>query len=119
MEGELCYASQTYARLTLENLLVGPHHAITQVTIQNRAGTQLLVEHLKLPVPYLALFEAADGLLWTQGVTMTRSRDTDMADIQIEQNPPEHAGGVKLLSDARQATSIKTAIYAFGALFGG
>jgi hypothetical protein len=89
------------------------------MTIQNRASTQLLVEHLKLPVPYLALFEASDGLLWTLGITMTRSRATDMADFQIEQNPPERAGVVKLLSEPRQATSIKTAIYAFGALFGG
>ncbi len=119
MEGELCYASQTYARLNLEKLPIGPHHAVTQVTIQNRADTQLLVERLKLPVPYLALFEAANGLLWTQGVTMTRSRNTDMADIQIEPSPPEDAGTVKLLSEARQTTSIKTAIYAFGALFGG
>jgi hypothetical protein len=119
MEGELCYASQTYARLNLEKLPIGPHHAVTQVTIQNQADSQLLVERLKLPVPYLALFESSDGLLWTQGVTMTRSRDTDMADVQIEPSPPEHAGVVKLLSDPRQATSIKTAIYAFGALFGG
>ena len=119
MEGELCYASQTHARLNLENLPVGPHHAVTQVTIQNRANSQLLVERLKLPVPYLALFEASDGLLWTQGVTMTRSRDTDMADFQIERNPPEQAGRVKLVSEPRQSTSIKTAIYAFGSLFGG
>jgi hypothetical protein len=119
MEGELCYASRTNARLHLENAPIGPHHAVTQVSIQNRAGTQLLVEHLKLPVPYLTLFEASDGLLWTQGVTMTRSRDTDMADFQIEQSPPKRAGVVKRLSQARQTTSIKTAIYAFGALFRG
>ena len=117
MDGELCYASQTYARLNLENLPIGPHHAITQVTIQNRAESQLLVEQLKLPVPYLALFEASDGLLWTQGITMTRSRDTDMADLQIEKGAPDYAGTLKLLSDARQTTSIKTAIYAFGTLF--
>jgi len=117
MEGELCYASQTYARLSLENLPIGPHHAITQITIQNQADSQLLVEHLKLPVPYLALFEAADGLLWTQGVTMTRSRDTGMANFQIESDPPEWVRAEKRLSEPRQATSIKTAIYAFGALF--
>lgn len=119
MEGELCYASRTYARLNLENAPIGPRHAVTQVTIQNRANTQLLVEHLKLPVPYLELFEASDGLLWTQGVTMTRSRDTDMADFQIAQTPPEHFGELKRLSQARQPTSIRTAIYAFGTLFRG
>ena len=119
MEGELCYAGRTAARLHLEEIPIGPHHAVTQVTIQNRAGTQLLVERLKLPVPYLALFEASDGLLWTQGVTMTRSRNTEMADFQIEQSPPEHTGAVKLLSEPRQTTSIKSAIYAFGGLFRG
>ncbi len=119
MEGELCYASLTSARLNLENLPIGPYYAVTQVTIRNRAETQLLVERLKLPVPYLALFEATNSLLWTQGVTMIRSRDTDMADLQIEQRPPEHAEAVKLLSEPRQSTSIKTTIYAFGALFRG
>ena len=53
----------------------------------------------------------------TQGVTMTRSRNTEMADFQIEQSPPEHTGAVKLLSEPRQTTSIKSAIYAFGGLF--
>jgi hypothetical protein len=119
MEGELCYASQTYARFNLENLPIGPHHAVTQVTIKNRANTQLRVERLKLPVPYLALFEAFDGHLWTQDVTMTRSRDTGMADFQIEKGPPDQAGAEKLISEARQATSITKAVYAFGALFGG
>jgi len=119
MEGELCYAGRTYARLNLDNLPIEPHHAVTQVTIKNRANTQLLVERLKLPVPYLALFESSNQLLWTQGVTMTRARDTAMADFQIEQSPPERAGAVKLLSEPRQTTGIKTAIYAFGALFRG
>ena len=119
MEGELCYASQTSARLNLDNIPVGPHHAVTQVTIRNRANSQLLVEHLKLPVPYLALFEAVDGLLWTQGVTMTRARDTDMANLQFGSDPPERAGAVKLLSTPRQTANIKTAIHAFGALFRG
>jgi len=116
MEGELCYASRTSARLNLDNLPLGPHHAVTRMTIENRADSQLLVERLNLPVPYLALFEASDGLLWTQEVTMTRSRDTAMADFRIEPNPPERAGAVKRLSEPRQTKSIKTAIYTFGAL---
>jgi hypothetical protein len=116
MEGELCYASPTYARLDLDNLSLGPHHAVTQMTIENRADSHLLVERLKLPVPYLALFEASDGLLWTQAVTMTRSRDTAMADFQIEQKPPQQAGVKKRLSEPRLENSIRTTIYTFGAL---
>lgn len=50
---------------------------------------------------------------------MTQSRDTASTDIQIGSNPAERAGAVKLLSESRQATSIKTAIYAFGALLRG
>jgi len=118
-EGQLCYASMTYARKHLENLPVGPHHAVTQVIIHNQANSQLQVERLILPAPYLALFEASDGLLWTQNVTMSRRGSSNLADFRIDSSPPDFATATKLLSEARQSTSIKTSIYAFGALFGG
>ena len=59
MEGEFCYAGQTFARLNLENIPRRVHRAITQVIVHNRTASQLLVERLSLPLPYLSLFEAA------------------------------------------------------------
>lgn len=117
MEGELCYASRTYARMNLENIPTRAHRAITQIIIDNKAGTQLLVERLNLPVPYLSLFEASDGLLWTEVVTMIRTRDTGMATFQTGKRPPKEAPKAKLASEPREKPGQNMVIRAFGALF--
>ena len=117
MEGELCYAGRTCARLNLENIPMRAHRAITKIIIDNKAGTQLLVERLNLPVPYLSLFESSDGLLWTEAVTMIRSRDTGMAAFQINNKPPKEAPKAKLISEPRETSDQNMVIRAFGALF--
>lgn len=118
MEGELCYASRTYARLSLDNIPARSHRAITKITVYNKADSQLLIERLSLPVPYLSLFQSADGLLWTQAVTLMRTRATGMAVFQIEQEPPAEAKDAKLIRDPRQPAERSMIIRAFGTLFG-
>jgi hypothetical protein len=118
MEGELCYASRTYARLTLDNVTACSHRATTQVAIHNRAASHLQVERLSLPVPYLSLFEGPDGLLWTQAVTMQRTRDTEMATFQVEQGPPREIADAIPVSSPRQQFEESVIIRAFGTLFG-
>jgi hypothetical protein len=117
MEGELCYASRTHARLNLENIPIRPHRAITQIVIYNKADNQLLVERLSLPVLYLSLFETESGLLWTEAVTMTRTRETDLVTFEIEKSPPKAAGTTNLLSEPRQQPEQNMIFRAFGALF--
>jgi hypothetical protein len=118
MEGELCYASRTHGRLNFENVSLQSHRAITQVIIRNRANDTLLVERLNLPVPYLSLFETSEGLLWTESVTMVRSRETGMANFDIGGSPPAQASQVKLVSEPRQIPGQNMVIRAFGVLFG-
>jgi hypothetical protein len=118
MTGELCYAGRTHANLNLENVLVQAHRAITQVAIQNQADTQLHIERLNLPVPYLSLFETAAGTLWTEAVTMVRTRDTGMASLQVEKGPPDVATEAKSIFDPRERPPQNMAIRAFGVLFG-
>ena len=118
MEGELCYASRTYARLHLENIPTRAHRAITQIVINNKSDTQLLVERLNLPVPYLALFETSDGVLWTEAVTMTRTRDSALAGFDVGKRPPKEAKGAKLVSEPREKPGQNMVIRAFGVLFG-
>jgi hypothetical protein len=118
MEGELCYASWTHANLNLENVPIHSHRAITQVTIHNQAGTQLQIERLNLPVPYLSLFETANGNLWTEAVTMVRTRDTGMATFEVKQGPPAAATDSGLIVDPRRQPSHNMVIRAFGVLFG-
>jgi hypothetical protein len=119
MKGELCYASRTHGRLNFENISLQVHRAITQIHIRNRAAGPLQLERLSLPVPYLSLFETAEGLLWTQTVSMVRTRETDlgMAAFQVEKRPPENARNPKLVSGPRNAPGQNMIIRAFGALF--
>lgn len=117
MEGELCYASRTHGNLNLENVPVHSHRAITQVAVHNQADTQLQIERLNLPVPYLSLFETENGILWTEAVAMVRTRNSDMAAFQVEKGPVEAVTGARLIIDPRQQPSQNMIIRAFGVLF--
>lgn len=86
--GELCYAAQTRARLTTEQLPEDPLRAQTEVTLINHASTPLLLERLNLPVPNLPLY--SDGLrFWTASLTIERSRDQQTAQVEIDPRPPQ------------------------------
>ena len=117
MEGELCYASRTYGRLNYENVIPSPHRAFIQIRIRNQASTPLSVERVSLPVPYLSLYRAADDLIWTQSVTLTRRYDTGQAELRIEKRPPSEAGQTKLINKPRQRPEKNMIVRAFGSIF--
>ena len=117
LTGELCYASRTSARLHLEEVPVQPHRAITSVRIINRAGSNLPLEKLKVPVPGLALFCSGDGHLWTAGLTLEREQDKDQARVRVTERP-ETAPPLTLVAPARTPTSRGVLIDAFGGLLG-
>jgi hypothetical protein len=115
--GELCYASRTTARLHLENLPPRPHRAVTPVLLRNRARQELLLERLNLPVPNLTLyFDTAQGL-WTQQVVVERQPDRTLAQVRLEEGPPERVGSAVEVSPPRQAGS-RSVLRALGALLG-
>lgn len=114
--GEVCYASRTLGRLDLQNVPLYTHRALTQVQINNRASTPLLVERLNLPVPYLSLFVAEDRVLWTEAVTMVQERETSLAEFSIENKPPKVAQGITFVAPARKPAAKGMLIRAFGAL---
>ncbi len=117
-EGELCYAIKTRAVTDLERLPVFHRSAVTPVLIRNRAGDPLWLEKLKLPVPYLSLFGADDGRLWTEGVSLTRSDEGEMASLEVGSGPPDEASRGQLLTPARRTSEPNLIIRAFSSLFG-
>lgn len=115
MEGELCYASRTVCRTRLEETIRRPHRALSAVQIKNLADEPLPLERVKLPVPYLALYVADDGRLWTQDLVFERHADgADRA--RLEKHAPRHASGAELLSPPRIEDS-NLMKRAFGSLF--
>lgn len=115
-EGEVCYASRTYGRLNLDNIEIYPHRALTQIHIHNRASSKLLVERLSLPVPYLSIFTTNEGALWTEAVTMTRTRETALEKFTINDGPPPSAPEAELIVPPRQKPQKDMLIRAFSVL---
>lgn len=118
LEGELCYASSTQGRLHLEELPHRPHRAVTPVSIVNHSAEPLLLERLSLPVPFLSLYSAEDGTLWTNGVTMRREHDTDIAEITVSEAPPPTEYTTHRLTGPRRKAEKNMLMRAFGALLG-
>lgn len=101
-EGEFCYSDKTHARHALAEVPYRPHRVVTPVNIRNEAATTLPLEKLSLPIPVLSVYGAADGSLWTQGLTLVRRSDSDMAAIKVDAKPPAFAGEISLISGPRQ-----------------
>ncbi|MFW2373713.1 MAG: hypothetical protein ACN4GM_11380 [Gammaproteobacteria bacterium] len=117
LEGELCYASNTHCRLNLDELPQRPHRAITPVLIINHADTTLSLERLNLPAPLLHLYASSNGQLWTPQVTLIREKDGDMAELKIDNKPPEEAEQAVQLSEPRNKADSSVIFRAFNAVF--
>ena len=118
LEGELCYSGRTHARHDLAEVPHRVHRAITPLTIRNAAPTILPLEKISVPVSLLSVYGAADGRLWTQGLSLDRSSDSDMAALKIDAAPPTDAGQFSLLSGPRRIQSRVALVRAFSLLFG-
>lgn len=99
--GELCYATQTRARLNLGAVdKRAAFRAITAVTVINRGDDNLSLDRINVPVPHLTLF--CDGRrFWTSPLTITRERDLTTAKITIEGKPPQTDGAVERIAEPR------------------
>lgn len=117
-DGELCYSGRTHARRVLDEVPRRSYRAISRARIHNKAATPLPLDRLSLPVPALSTYGAADGVLWTQGVSLVRGANSELAELHIDDAPPEFAGAVERLSGPRQSQSRGALVRAFSALFG-
>lgn len=55
-QGELCYGSQTHARLDTDLLVKRPYRVLTPVTLHNKSDDNCTIERLSIPCPYLSIF---------------------------------------------------------------
>jgi hypothetical protein len=115
--GELCYASRSYCRLRVEDLLPTPHRARTPVIIQNHADDPLLVQRMNIPVHYLSLFEDEGGGLWTESMILERRAGQELSAMQLR---PTRQVPLDLspLSTPRVAPTDNLMVRAFSDLLG-
>ena len=106
IQGELCYASRIYGRLTLEDIIHRPHRAVTPVLLRNRGEDSLFLERLNLPVQNLALYESEEGYLWTQSITLEAGAD-NKAGLELKKGAPKEAKNSKLICGPREKAEKK------------
>lgn len=87
-EGELCYATQTAARLDRATVARHPHRALTELRIRNAATDTLRLERVNLAVPFLSVYAGRDGGLWTESVVLERTSSATIGRFEIG-HPPE------------------------------
>lgn len=117
-EGGLCYHSSTMALTSLDNFPFSPWRAVTPIRLANRAEDTVAVERLSLPVPYLTLFQAPDGTLWTQAVELEHRADAALNQVELGSGAPTEAAGAQRLAKARSRADRGLLAKAFGSLFG-
>jgi len=101
-DGELCYWSQTDAILEIEALPEFPHRVHSAVRVVNRAGTPMALDRLRLPMPHMSLFAAADHRLWTEVVVLEREEDGEMTTVRLEDTPPPPFHSAVLVCEPQQ-----------------
>ena len=117
IDGELCYASRTSARLRLQDLHFQDHRAITVLKLRNNAKDALLLERVRLPVQYLNLYQDSENRVWTQAVTLIREESGELAELKLGKGAPIVAGSVEKLTEARQKPDKNLVVRAFSKFF--
>ena len=116
MEGELCYASRTAARLGLDELPRRPGRVITEVHVRNHGTDLLQVERVQVPAPFLPVYATAQHTLWTPSITVVRKGDEPLAEVRVASGPPAHVGPTTLVASARKRGVPLMLVRALGAL---
>lgn len=119
MEGELCYAKYTDARVNLNQIDKQGHKAITPVLIKNQHTETLVIERINLPAPFLNLYADEQQDFWTQEVEITYHSDSDKAGLRLKRTPPNKGmGNMTLISDARQISDNHNFVKSIKSLLG-
>lgn len=116
--GELCYAARTQARLSLEELPLRAHRAITAAQISNKGNSLLLIERLKLPVRYLSVYSNASGMLWSNDIRIVIENKLAAAGLDIDARIPHHLSDGLELSQPREKPEQKMLVRALETIFG-
>ncbi len=87
-EGQLCYASRTWAHMNRDSFRPWPHRAVTAVIISNRALTPLSLDRIKLPIPNFTLYQDDTGCLRTSGLLLKRNEGQELAHARLLEPTP-------------------------------
>ncbi|MDF2447025.1 MAG: hypothetical protein K0S46_2261 [Moraxellaceae bacterium] len=115
--GEVCYATQVTGRTELAQLLPRPFRAVTPVQVANHGSTALPIERINIPTPFLPVYGAESGRLWTPALSITRHAGAAQPHIHIETGISTEAGHVTRLTPARRGAEEHGLIRVFDNFF--
>ncbi|MBY0314688.1 MAG: hypothetical protein K2Q26_04170 [Bdellovibrionales bacterium] len=81
--GEVCYSTRIKAVLDKKDLTYRPYRAVSQLIIDNRGSNPLHVEKLKVPSPYLALFQNDQGEFITSVIQYIRHPSGEIRTVDV------------------------------------
>lgn len=109
MDGELCYAKYSDAKVSLDNIKRRSHRAITRINITNQHEEALTVLRINLPVPFLDLYTDEKHQFWTDSVNLTHNEDDNLPTLSITKlNNASATNPTKLVAEARQIADKHT-----------
>lgn len=117
VRGQLCYASQVTGRTDPSQQPPRPFRATTPVLVRNHGHTAMPVERINIPAPFLPVYGAESGRLWTPTLSITRPATSAQLQIQIEAGISTLAGHVELLTAARRGSDEHALIRVFDTFF--
>ncbi|MFO7788375.1 MAG: hypothetical protein R6W87_11520 [Halospina sp.] len=124
MGGEVCYASQTAARLEHETLPRRPWRALSAVQFRHEGSDYLTLERFSFPAPMMPLFRQtepdAEGVysLWTPTLSIRCEQDLTTASLKVASAPPREAGPCVSLAPARQPVERNHLVRTMDRIFG-
>lgn len=100
LEGELCYANPIQGSPRLEDLPYESTQVITPVSIENRSKETLLLQELKIPLPYLAIYSDPYNRLWTDQLNIYQEGPQSIETLVVH-SPPMPLKDIQFITPPR------------------
>jgi hypothetical protein len=117
IRGELCYSTKVHGRTDLGQVSPRPFRAITPVHVKNHGYDSMPIERINIPAPFLPVYGAESGRLWTPTLHVTRDNHLRSLSIHIDTSITTDAGHVVQLSPARKGSDGHAMIRVFDNFF--
>ncbi len=117
IRGEICYSTRVTGRTELSQVAARPFRVITPIHLHNSAADTMALERINVPMPFLPVYGAEDGRLWTTPLSVHREAGGRTPRIHMDPQISPEAGTVEMLSPPRLQSSERAIIRIFDNLF--
>lgn len=114
IDGELCFAGNTFCSSQLKYVPAGADRIVSPMLIKNQSKKILCLEKINVPLPYLSVYSDTHNFLWTEQLTVYNEGE-DPPLVQVSKGPPKAMRDIKLISrgrmEFRSGANLKRLVY--------